>query len=368
MRTRIALHPGQRLVAYIFSVAVLGAILLSGVLSHADAAAPDTLSERPGNPAGERLRIVPDNLFHVKFVDDTRGFITGYHGTLLRTDDGGQSWHYTPLNSHELIRRGAFPSRDKAWLVGHRGSIFHTDDGGQSWVVQHQQDGIYLRDIAFLDDERGCAVGHEGTILCTDDGGASWQARVISDYTRRDKPRLSGITFLDSSRAVATGEFGTVAYTDDGGESWRHVTLDGEPTMTAIASAGERIMAVGLDGAVAQMAFTPDGFVAQRLELNIPTHLLDIRMTRVGVLAAGFGVVVRCTDAGCALLPPAPGLETNFLWFGGVDLAADGSIWSVGLNGTVARAASPSDPLEPRFVLGGPGWAEARATKKETQE
>ncbi len=355
MRATFAGHSWQRLGAYAFSVMAIGLALGLGAMANAD-----SVGKVPDNPAGERLRVVPDNLFHIKFVDDSRGYMTGYHGTLLRTDDGGESWRYLPLNSHELLRRGAFPARDKAWLVGHRGSIFHSADAGESWEVQHREEGIYLRDVAFLNETTGWAVGHENTILFTTDGGKSWAKQTIADYTRRDKARLSAIAILDRNRVVITGEFGVAAYTTDGGESWNHVVIDGEPSMTAIAHAGERIMAVGLDGAVVQMAFTPDGFVAERLPLNIPTHLLDIRFTKVGVLVAGFGVVVRCTDTGCDVLPPAPELETNFLWFGGVDLAPDGAIWAVGLGGTVARAPSFQDPVEAHFVLGGPGWDAAR--------
>ena len=178
-------------------------------------ASTGALAQEPAPRAATEtaVRIVPDDLFHVEFVGEGRAWITGYHGTVLRSDDAGASWTNVSLDSHQLLRRGAFPSREHAWLVGHRGSIFHSADGGETWVRSHHEPGIYLRDIAFLDERRGWAVGHEGTILHTRDGGQGWHKQPLSDWTRRDLPRLSGIAIVDAQRLVATGEFGTLAYT-----------------------------------------------------------------------------------------------------------------------------------------------------------
>ncbi|MGJ8669909.1 MAG: WD40/YVTN/BNR-like repeat-containing protein [Oceanococcus sp.] len=315
----------------------------------------------------EPLRLVPDNLFHVKFVDESRAWITGYHGTVLRSDDGGNSWNYMPVESDQLIRRGAFPLRDTAWLVGHRGSIFHTRDAGKHWDVSHHESGIYLRDIAFFDENTGWAVGHEGVILHTSDGGQHWVRQSISDWTMRDLPRLSGITILDRQRIVIVGEFGVVAYTTDGGHSWAHERIDGGPSMTAISSSGETILAVGLDGAVAAIAYSPEGISASLLPLDIPTHLLDVRITPQGVLVSGFGVVVHCASLqSCAVQDTTDAFPSDYLWLGGVDLAPDGSVWAVGLGGHVGQSSSVATPMDMAFVLGGEAW-QAQQSKELAQ-
>lgn len=327
-------------------------------------ASTGALAQEPAPRAATEtaVRIVPDDLFHVEFVGEGRAWITGYHGTVLRSDDAGASWTNVSLDSHQLLRRGAFPSREHAWLVGHRGSIFHSADGGETWVRSHHEPGIYLRDIAFLDERRGWAVGHEGTILHTRDGGQGWHKQPLSDWTRRDLPRLSGIAIVDAQRLVATGEFGTLAYTQDGGQTWRHIALPGEPTMTAIAAAAGQVLAVGLDGAMASATFAGGQFAAQALPTTIPTHLLDVRMTRAGTLISGFGVVVRCAALdSCGLMPTAENFPSQFLWLAGVDVADDGAIWTVGLGGHVGRAADAAAPIHTRFVLGQPGWQQAQA-------
>lgn len=303
------------------------------------------------------VRVVPDNLYHIKFVNQERAWITGYHGTVLRTDDGGKHWTHMNLGTNELLRRGSFPSADVAWLVGHRGSIFTTQDAGESWHVSHAETSIYLRDIAFHNPTTGWAVGHEGTILYTQDAGQHWQRQSIADWTRRDLPRLSGIAILDQRRAISVGEFGTVAYSNDGGSSWHHKTVEGEPTLTAIAAQGDQFVAVGLDGAVVAGQFAADTPDFSKLPLNIPTHLLDVRMTAQGVLVSGFGVVVHCASlTQCRVQETTEAFPSNFLWLAGVDLASDGSVWAVGLNGHVGRSDSVKDAMDLAFVMGGPGW------------
>lgn len=303
------------------------------------------------------IRVVPDNLYHIKFVNQHRGWITGYHGTVLRTDDGGEHWTHIDLGTDELLRRGSFPSADVAWLVGHRGSILHTQDAGESWQLSHTEADIYLRDIAFQSADRGWAVGHEGTVLFTQTAGQHWQRQSIDDWTRRDLPRLSGVAILDSRRVVSVGEFGTVAYTTDAGASWRHKTVEGEPTLTAVAAHGDQFIAVGLDGAVVAGRVTADGLELNKLPLNIPTHLLDVRMTAKGVLVSGFGVVVHCASlTQCQVQDTTEAFPSNFLWLAGVDLASDGSVWAVGLNGHVGRAESVTSPMDLAFVVGGAGW------------
>lgn len=326
------------------AVAVLAAM--------AAAFGPQAAAATPGEAA---TRVVADNLFDVQFVGPDEGWITGYHGTVLHSADGGASWQHLSIAGGELLRRGAFPAPGVAWVVGHRGSIFFSDDAGRSWTRQHHEPGLYLRDIAMADARTAWVVGHEARILHTRDGGASWQAQPLADWTQRDLPRLSGVVAVDRDTAVAAGEFGVLAWTRDGGHSWHSLRVEGDPTFTAITESGGRFTAVGLDGVVVAAHFDDDGqLVAQRLPLDIPTHLLSVRATRDGLLASGFGVVVHCA-AECRVMPTDPALPANYLWFGAAGLAQDGAVWAVGLGGTVARAETVNGVLAPAFVLGGPG-------------
>ena len=64
---------------------------------------------------GERLRLWPDNLFGVVFPTPEVGFISGYAGTFLRTDDGGKTWAWSNVGVNELLRRIAFVDDRRGW-------------------------------------------------------------------------------------------------------------------------------------------------------------------------------------------------------------------------------------------------------------
>ena len=236
----------------------------------------------------DRIRLVPDNLLGVDFVDSQFGWAAGYYGTILKTVDGGENWTRISLPNTDLIRRIQFLDKDRGWLVTHRGRIMSSYDGGTTWETRHLEDGrINLRNIKFFDANIGWAVGHEGTILHTNDGGETWTSQYLSNFGGRDLPRLNGLTILSESRAMLAGEFGVIAETIDAGKTWTIISLpDFKATFTEIEQVGDSIFAVGLDGVVAQIhsdeisrLTVPDGEEPVRVELlnsGVDQHFFDI--------------------------------------------------------------------------------------------
>ena len=205
----------------------------------------------------DRVRFIPDNLFSVDFVDKSHGWAAGYYGTILKTKDGGKNWTHISLSNTDLIRRIQFLDKDYGWLVTHRGRIMSSDDGGTTWKTRYSEDNqINLRNIKFLGNRVGWAVGHEGTILYTNDGGKTWVNQSLSNFTGRDLPRLNGLTILSEKRAMLAGEFGVIAETLDSGKTWTIISPpDIKATFTEIEQVGNSVLAVGLDGVVAQIHF-----------------------------------------------------------------------------------------------------------------
>ncbi|MFT5334101.1 MAG: photosystem II stability/assembly factor-like uncharacterized protein [Halioglobus sp.] len=236
----------------------------------------------------DRVRLVPDNLFGVDFVDPQTGWAAGYYGTILKTVDGGGSWTHISLPNTDLIRRIQFLDKDRGWLVTHRGRIMSSSDGGTTWETRYlDDDRINLRNINFFDASIGWAVGHEGTILHTSDGGKTWASQYLSNYGGRDLPRLNGLTVLSESRAMLAGEFGVIAETIDAGKTWTIISSpDFKATFTEIEQIGNSILAVGLDGVVARVnsentekLALPKGEEPARVELlnsGVDQHFFDI--------------------------------------------------------------------------------------------
>jgi photosystem II stability/assembly factor-like uncharacterized protein len=78
------------------------------------------------------------------FVDATHGFLLDAHGRLYRTADGGKSWTELPGVGTDTARGMSFSSATKGYLVISRfgdvsqstGFLLRTDDGGATWHPQ----------------------------------------------------------------------------------------------------------------------------------------------------------------------------------------------------------------------------------------
>ena len=308
---------------------------------------------KPADETG-RQRFVKDNLFGVDFVDADHGWVTGYYGTVLRTDDGGKAWQLSAIGSTELLRRVDFIDENTGWAVGHRGSIFHTIDGGQTWDTQHQSPDTYLRDISFIDRNVGWAVGHNATILHTKDGGQTWVNQELANYVGRDIPRLSGIAAFDAAHAIAVGEFGTVAVTADGGATWIVVPQPaGSTTYTAVATARDFAVAVGLDGVaiIIPRELVEAGAAAGRSSskmtaLSVPTknHIFDVALRPDGQgFLVGQSAILNYDGRKLEQMEAQAERDMRFSWYGGVALLPAGGAVVVGIQGLILELDQASN-------------------------
>jgi Photosynthesis system II assembly factor YCF48 len=104
------------------------------------------------------------------------------------------------------------------WAVGERGTILATQNGGESWQTQPSDTTNNLGSVVFAGDgRRGWAVGGRGTILATQNGGESWQTHTSGTINNLWTVVLAG----DGRRGWAVGDSGTILATQNGGESWQ---------------------------------------------------------------------------------------------------------------------------------------------------
>ena len=69
-----------------------------------------------------------------QFISSSMGFALGEDAALLKTIDGGISWHRISLNSSASLNAIKFVTPDTGWLVGTGGTALRTGDGGQTWT------------------------------------------------------------------------------------------------------------------------------------------------------------------------------------------------------------------------------------------
>lgn len=161
----------------------------------------------------------------IDFVDSLRGWLAGE--TVLRTTDGGRSWH-PPEDSSGVFYYGIdFIDPLAGWGAGGRdttGVIVHSTDGGKTWETSYEDTLTErLKTVTFLDSTYGWAAGGDGVIVHTRDGGMTWQ---------RQESGIGGtldwITFVDTLHGWTVGQETYLLRTEDGGKTWvAHETVGG---------------------------------------------------------------------------------------------------------------------------------------------
>lgn len=325
--------------------AVIGIFLFSPCTAAAIEGAWTDLN--PDSPT----RITSANLEGVDFASATRGVIVGASGTILRTDNSGDTW--VSMNSGTVVslRDVAFPHEDHAIALGDGGVILRSDDGGFTWSSQSSGTTEDLLAVHFSDVQTGTAVGANATILRTTDG-VNWSPQVIvkdADFQT--------VYFLDSQNGFIGGSNGILLRTTSGGGYWyteseavrcydhhgltmcnafSDVYFLNASTGFVVGSPADPAYAVGGSIFKTSSGGTTWSIPAQPSEYDFFVALAFLNETDGLLFTTGLQPTVHCTtDAGAtwaaAQAPLLPG-GINAATRGNADTA-----YAVGDNGTILR-------------------------------
>jgi photosystem II stability/assembly factor-like uncharacterized protein len=209
-----------------------------------------------------------NNLIGVDALSEQIAWIGGLNGTVLQTDDGGNTWNEVwglsdTLHIYNIEGLDADNALVSAWSEDSSTTyIFRTNDGGLSWLSVYEQAYGFIDDITMFNQTEGVAIGDPvggfWTILKTTDGGHTWlpipeaRAALENEYGLRN-----GVTWV-SEFTGWVGTTGPRAYRiEDSGQSWTQVEILFLPNVRALAftSTGTG-MAVAWTG---ELAKTMDG-------------------------------------------------------------------------------------------------------------
>ncbi|MBN3744283.1 glycosyl hydrolase [Burkholderia sp. Se-20373] len=244
----------------------------------------------------------------------TRVVSVGANGIVLLSDNRGATYRQAksvPVSS--TLTSVSFIDARTGWAVGHWGAILKTTDGGETWAVQRlvTSEDRPLFGVHFIDANHGVAVGLWSLILVTDDGGKTWTKReAVLPNGKKSDLNLFGLFSNGNGEIFATAEKGqllisrdkgntwesvetgykgsfwcgvalpngvllvgglrgTLMRSEDNGHTWSRATLDTRNSITALASRGSAVLAVGVDGLQAQS--NDDGKTFQRLRTQTGT-------------------------------------------------------------------------------------------------
>lgn len=176
-----------------------------------------------------------EDLFGIFFISTSKGFAVGDHGVVLKTTDGGQTWHninIAPYWSKQVF----FTDYYHGWICGCK-SILYTNDGGESWTQQYWQSGSYpsncFNTIYFINNSTGFVAGtyRESSssndkliIYKTNNSGQSWTQIYLESGKNPQK-----ILFSNSQEGWLAGTTGVLnqyvfEHTNDGGVTWERIS------------------------------------------------------------------------------------------------------------------------------------------------
>ena len=201
------------------------------------------------------------------FVDRRTGYLALTDGTVLRTDNNGDTFaQKNPLPGTRAPGGAAKPATlvftDTQTGIGATsdGKLYRTTDGANSWTLVSATDRS-VHSIVFFDALNGVAVGDGSLFLTTKDGGATWSSKAIGI----PPTTLTSIRCATPKLCVMTTDAGTaLVRTDDGGDTATLVTPSQDPIFAAAFASPTRIAATGASGATAisddaGKTFTPIG-------------------------------------------------------------------------------------------------------------
>ena len=90
---------------------------------------------------------------------------------------------------------GETTPEDRFIAVGANGTIMYSDDYGQSFTTVDSGTTEILRDVAADDAGHVAAVGYNGTVLYSSDYGLTWNAGTVSTIRKPNSPAIKNIVF-----------------------------------------------------------------------------------------------------------------------------------------------------------------------------
>lgn len=158
----------------------------------------------------------------IQFLNQNDGWIVGDEGAVMNTNDGGLTWRHT-AQSFENLNAICFVTPKIGVIVGtsirgraeDKTTILRTDDGGNSWRSINSGTTENLNGVAFADTTFGIAVGDAGVILRTTNAGLRWDTLARPQFRK-----LNAVTFLNPTSLIAVGAGGVILRTTNRGLSW----------------------------------------------------------------------------------------------------------------------------------------------------
>lgn len=238
--------------------------------------------------------------------------VVGEAERVLRTTDGGLTWTQTHGStgmapSPIFVRNVYAVDSSTVFAACNEGTVLRSDDGGQSWAEQDAgAAATSLRAIHFFDDQHGYAVGKKQgfypTLCSTHDGGLNWHERnQLGMYDYYD------VVAVAPDVALAAADT-SIYKTTDGGVSWTWETPLPYGDYLSIDAVGDIAYAAGTQ--LVKSVDAGDNWTVLR---NLPyrAHGISFHDDLTGWMVGENGTIEHTTDGGATWTPQTSGVTTT---------------------------------------------------------
>lgn len=282
------------------------------------------------NLEGKPATLSKQTLSRLLLIDAARAgnrlVAAGDRGSIIYSDDNGQSWQRAKVPAAPLLTAIFFADAQNGWAVGHDMVILRTTNAGETWVQQFSAplEQCPFLDVLFLDTSRGIAVGAYGAYYETSNGGKTWTTRKIID----DDKHYNGIIQLETGKLLIVGEAGTLLKSDDSGQTWSALPPPYKGSyFGAIATKNNHIIIYGLRGKIFRSSDGGNSWTAvdnsSVASIMGAMQLADGTLVLAGLSGTvlvsrddGQSFVVLPTDTTKAFSTALPGTSNALLLFG----------------------------------------------------
>lgn len=195
----------------------------------------------------------------IRFADKKLGFVIGsvlktfkeevrvVDSLLMRTNNGGENWSRVIVPTKAELYHLDFVNDSRGWIVGAGGLILTTGDSGLNWTIQRSGTTKDLYNIDFHDANNGFAVGEDGVMLRTENGGAKWET-VKTAFPKT----FLRVDFADEKNGWIVGKKGTILRSSDKGRTWIRQESSTESDLYGLFMTKKYGWAVGANGLIVE--------------------------------------------------------------------------------------------------------------------
>ncbi|KAA3630619.1 MAG: T9SS C-terminal target domain-containing protein [Bacteroidetes bacterium] len=277
-------------------------------------------------------------LYALDFANDNDGWAVGFSGTVIGTQDGGNTWNSLPSGTGKWLLGVHFPDSLHGYAVGVN-AIIYTNNGGTSWITLDTISGNWYYTPYFLDANTGWICGKNGLVLGTTNAGISWNS-----YNTGGDEELLSTYFLDQMTGWVCGGLGVIFKTTDGGVTWTPQNSGTSVALESIVFTDANNGWIAGDSSI--ILHTTDGGATWNIQnIDAPgdrLEIIDFPDVNHGLAVGGNGTVLFTNDGGATWSQQNSG--TNEFLFG-VSFINAGKAWACGTNGTMLQYDDPTSDI-----------------------